>query len=235
MYNIKLNIKESEKKKLLSKYFTKWRLNCVKRELNINFIKGITKLTNILRRPVKSDIYNAFKQKIKEVEKKQKLNKLMKILDSLKNYKLHNSFLKLWKTAMKKDPERDTKINTKLKKILKNKELNPISKLFKAWIKNVHLYQLKDKDKYHSIKMIVNILKNIEKMNAIKALGLWRRRIYKIKEEYLKALLLKHIKTSQKAKEKMNNETKLRLALLKWRSNIISMNYYDNLKKIRKG
>ena len=235
MYNIKLNIKESEKKKLLSKYFTKWRLNCVKRELNINFIKGITKLTNILRRPVKSDIYNAFKQKIKEVEKKKKLNKLMKILDSLKNYKLHNSFLKLWKTAMKKDPERDTKINTKLKKILKNKELNPISKLFKAWIKNVHLYQLKDKDKYHSIKMIVNILKNIEKMNAIKALGLWRRRIYKIKEEYLKALLLKHIKTSQKAKEKMSNETKLRLALLKWRSNIISMNYYDNLKKIRKG
>ena len=82
--------------------------------------------------------------------------------------------------------------------------------------------------------MIVNILKNIEKMNAIKALGLWRRRIYKIKEEYLKALLLKHIKTSQKAKEKMSNETKLRLALLKWRSNIISMNYYDNLKKIKK-
>ena len=33
----------------------------------------------------------------------------------------------------------------------------------------------------------------------------------------------------------MTKENKLRMALLKWRSNVISMNYIDNLKKIRKG
>ena len=91
IYNIKFNLNESDKKKLLSKYFTKWRIICSKRGLNINFFKGINKLTNMSRKLVKSDIYGAFKAKTKEKEKKAKLNNLIDILDSLQNYKLHNS------------------------------------------------------------------------------------------------------------------------------------------------
>ena len=66
-------------------------------------------------------------------------------------------------------------------------------------------------------------------------MNLWKERLYQIREQYLKALLIKHIKTAQKAKEKMSNENRLRMALLKWRSKIISMKYLDNIKKIRKG
>ena len=36
-------------------------------------------------------------------------------------------------------------------------------------------------------------------------------------------------------KEKMNNEAKLRAALLKWRANLISLDYLNKIKKIRKG
>jgi phage gp16-like protein len=78
-------------------------------------------------------------------------------------------------------------------------------------------------------------LKNHDKINLIRALNLIKENLHKKREQYLKALLIKQIKTSQNSKEKMTKENKLRMALLKWRSNVISMNYIDNLKKIRKG
>ena len=50
LYNLKNYMNDTQKKKLLSKYFTKWRAKCAKKELNINFLKGINQLTNILRK-----------------------------------------------------------------------------------------------------------------------------------------------------------------------------------------
>ena len=235
LYNLKIYLDDIQKKKLLSKYFTKWRAKCAKKELNINFIKGINQLTNILRNKLKPDIYDTFDKKAKELDKKNKLNNLVNILQKLNNNNLHDIFLNLWKKALKIDPEKEIKIKNKLNKILKNNELKPKSKAFKKWLKSIHLFELKDKDNFHAIKILIGIFKNHEKIDLIKALNLWKERLYKIREQYLKALLIKQIKTSQKAKEKMSKENKLRMALLRWRSNIISMNYLDNLKKIRRG
>ena len=235
LYNLKNYMNDTQKKKLLSKYFTKWRAKCAKKELNINFLKGINQLTNILRKKLKPDIHEILNKKTNDLDKKNKLNNLVIILQKLSNNNLHDAFLNLWKNALKIDPERDNKIKTKLNKIIKNNDLRPKSKAFKRWLKSIHLFELKDKDKYHAIKLLINLFKNHDKMNIIRALNLWKERLYKIREQYLKALLIKQIKTSQKAKEKMSKENKLRMALLRWRSNIISMNYLDNLKKIRRG
>ena len=61
------------------------------------------------------------------------------------------------------------------------------------------------------------------------------KKIQYIREQYLKSLLVKQIKSTQIMKEKMNNEAKLRAALLKWRANLISLDYLNKIKKIRKG
>ena len=46
---------------------------------------------------------------------------------------------------------------------------------------------------------------------------------------------MKQIKQSQMVKEKINNESLLRSALLKWRSKLVPIDYLDRLKQIRKG
>ena len=235
LYNLKLYLDESQKKKLLSKYFTKWRANCVKKEININFNKAINKLNNILQKKFKPDLNDAFNKKAKDLDRKNKLKKLVDILQNNHNSNLHDIYMTLWKKMMSIDPEREQKINNKLKKIIKRNGLLPLLKAFKKWIKNIHLFEINDMNKNHAIKILVEILKNHDRINLIRALNLWKERLYQKREQYLKALLIKHIKNAQNAKEKMSKENKLRMALLKWRSNIISMNYLDNLKKIRKG
>ena len=235
LYNLKIYLDDSQKKKLLSKYLTKWQLKSAKRPIDTNFYKAVNKLIYLLRRHFKPDIYDAVNKKAKDLDKKTKLNNLVKILHNNQNNNLHKIFIKLWKKAINTDPNKETKIKTKLKKIIKNNELDPKSRAFKKWLKLIHIFELKDKDKLHAIKILVNLLRNHDKMEIIRALNLWKERLYKIREQYLKALLIKQIKSAQDAKEKMTKENRLRIALLKWRSNIISMNYLDNLKKIRKG
>jgi hypothetical protein len=56
-----------------------------------------------------------------------------------------------------------------------------------------------------------------------------------MKEQYLKSLIVKQIKTTQNIKAKINNQTKLRAALLKWRAALAPVNYLDRLKHIKKG
>ena len=43
LYNLKIYLNENDKKKLLSKYLTKWRYAAHKKELGTNFVKGIDK------------------------------------------------------------------------------------------------------------------------------------------------------------------------------------------------
>ena len=235
LYNLKIYLDESNKKKILSKYLTKWKANSAKKELNINFFKALNKLINTLRKKFKPDIDAALNNKVKDLDKQSKLNNLVNILQKDHNTKLHDIFISLWKKILNIDPNREAKIKTKLRKIIKNNELDPKSKAFRKWLKAIHLFELKDKDKFHAINILISVLKNNDKINIIRALNLWKERLYQIREQYLKALLIKHIKTAQKAKEKMSNENRLRMALLKWRSKIISMKYLDNIKKIRKG
>ena len=81
----------------------------------------------------------------------------------------------------------------------------------------------------------MNALRDNDKKNLNLAMSRWKKKIQLIREQYLKSLLVKQIKTSQNVKEKMNNEAKLRAALLKWRANLISLDYLNKIKQIRKG
>jgi hypothetical protein len=51
----------------------------------------------------------------------------------------------------------------------------------------------------------------------------WKKKIQLIRENYLKSLIVKQIKSSQMMKEKINNESRLRAALLKWRSKLVPL------------
>ena len=113
--------------------------------------------------------------------------------------------------------------------------MEPRTRAFRKWVKIVQILKLKDKDLYHATKVIGGFLRNNDKMNLYNALNRWRNKIHQLREQYLKALLIKQIKTAQDIKDKMSNESKLRAALLKWRTNLISLNYLDNIKKIRRG
>ena len=88
---------------------------------------------------------------------------------------------------------------------------------------------------YHATKAILNALRDNDKKNLNYAMSKWKKQIQLIREQYLKSLLIKQIKTSQNLKEKMNNDSKLRTALLKWRTNLISLDYLNKIKQIRKG
>ena len=235
IYNIKTNLDESQKKKLLLKYLTKWRLNCRKKGLNLDFIKGIDKLTETFKAPIKQKIYDAFMNKIKNEQKQKNVNDLVQAINNHKNNILHKIFMSLWKKSITTDPNKITKIKTKLRKIIKYNEMEPLIKAFRKWVKLVENSKLRDKDMLHAAKILFGILTQKNKMNVYHAFNDLRYKIHLLREQYLKALLIKQIKSAQNIKSKMSDEARLRSALLKWRTNLISINYLNTLKKIRKG
>ena len=84
-------------------------------------------------------------------------------------------------------------------------------------------------------KIISNTLRTNDKKTLNYWMSTWKKKIQLIREQYLKGLLMKQIKQSQIVKEKINNESRLRSALLKWRSKLVPIDYLDRLKQIRKG
>ena len=235
IFNIKTHKDDSDKKRLLLKYLTIWKLKSSKKGLNYDFIKGIDKLTEIFKAPFKQKVYDGFMNKIKNDQKEKAVNDLVKALNNHKNDLLRKNFLNLWKNTVTKDPNKKAKIKTKLRKIIKINEKEPIIKAFRKWVKAVQDSKLRDKDLYHALKLLFEILDNKNKMNAYNAFNKWRFKIHQLREQYLKALLIKQIKSAQNVKNKMNDKALLRKALLRWRTNLISINYLDTIKKIRKG
>ena len=235
LYNLKIYLNENDKKKLLSKYLTKWRYAIRKKDLDVNFIKGIDKITEVFKSSSRKIIYDLFKNKINKVSKSNAAKDLFKAVDKNKKNLLHIYFLKWWKKSIKIDPNRITKIKTKIRRIIKYNETEPLAKAFHRWNNQIQLMKLKEKDIYHAAKTIYAALRNNDKMNLNNAMSKWKKQIQRIREQYLKSLLVKQIKTSQNVKEKMNNEARLRAALLKWRANLISLDYLNKIKQIRKG
>ena len=234
IYNLRFYLKESLKKILLSKYLTIWDLKTRKRGLNLEFVKGIDKLTEIFKAPSRKLIYDIFMDKIKNALKLKGANDIYNATNKIKNNLLHNVFLNWWKNCMKIDPLRMTKIRTKITKIIKYNEKQPILQAFYTWFKNVQYSKLKDKDIYHASKLIENITRNNDKTNMNNALSRWKKQIHLLKEQYLKSLLIKKIKSSQDLKENLN-ESRLRNALLKWRAYISSLDYLNRINKIKRG
>ena len=235
IYKLKAYLDDGNRKKLLSKYLTLWKLNCRKKGLDVNFGKGIDKLTEIFKAPVRKTIYDIYINKIKNVLKNKSANDLLKAFGKKNNNLLHKAFLRWWRNTMKIDPNRTTKVKTKLRRIIKYNENEPIEKAFHKWARTVQLMKLRDKDLYHATKTIAGALRNNDKMNLNQAMSRWKKQIQLLREKYLKCLLIKQIKTTQEVKDQMNNEARLRAALLKWRANLIPLDYLNRLKQIRKG
>ena len=235
IYNLKIYLDKNDKKKLLSKYLTKWRYAAQKKDLGTNFIKGIDKLTEIFKASNRKIVYNIYKNKIKNELKNKGANSLFITFDKNRKNLLHLYFLKWWKNSIKIDPNRNIKIKTKIRRIIKYNENGPLLKALHTWQKQIQLMKLKEKDRYHATKTIITGLRNNDKKNLFNAISRWKKKIYLIREQYLKGLLIKQIGTSNDVKTKMNNEAKLRAALLKWRAKLISLDYLNKIKQIKKG
>ena len=235
IFKLKTFIENGNRKKLLAKYLTLWKANSRKKGLDVNFTKGIDKLTEIFKKPARKVIYNIYISKIKKISKDVGANNLFKAVDKTTNNKLHTAFLRWWRNALKIDPNRNTKVKTKLRRIIKYSQTKPIAKAFYRWAGIVHLYKLKDKEKYHAARTIAGVLRNNDKKNLNYAMSRWKKKIQLLREQYLKNLLSKQIKATIVMKDQMNNEARLRAALLKWRANLIPIDYINRLKQIRKG
>ena len=234
IFKTKNYLKNNMKIKLLSKYFTRWKLYR-RKGLDVNFTKGLDIITKVFRNNSIQEVFNAYKSKIDMISKEKGAGGLARISDKRKKQLLHNALYKWYRGAMNTDPNRMKKIKTRLRRFIKRNEEEPRAKAFFKWKNKIRLMQLKDKDIINARKILSNFIKtkNRQKMNYY--ISGWKKRIQYIREQYLKGLLMKQIKQSQIYKEKINNESRLRSALLKWRSKLVPLDYLERLKQIRKG
>ena len=235
IYNFKFYQNEGQKKKLLSKYLTKWRLNSRKKGIDINFTKGIDKLTELFKSKSRKTIHDIYMNKIKEVLKNKYANNIFKAADKTKNNVLHNAFLKWWRNAMNIDPNRMTKIKTRLRRIIKYSDIEPKVRTFRKWAKKALYMKLREKDFEIAMKTINMAIRNHNKKLVNNAMSTWKKRIQYLREEYLRGLIFKQMAITKNVKEQMNNKARLRSALLKWRAKLVPVDYLNRLKQIKKG
>ena len=238
IYRTKANIDKNMKGKLLAKYFTRWKLNSRKKNINIDFNKGIDILTELYKRPYRKTLFDIFKQKINNTSKKKGANELAKASDKHKKHLLHNALYRWYRGAMHTDPNRLKKIKTRLRRFIRHNEEEPRAKAFYKWRNKIRALQKKDDDILRAKKIISGQIKLNHLKNLAYAFSSWRKQIQRLREIYiqnLKNLLLKQIKTSQNVKEQVTYQERLRSALYKWRSKLVPVDYLDRLKRIRKG
>ena len=234
IYKTKNYLNNNLKIKLLSKYFTRWKLYR-RKGLDVNFTKGLELITNVFKNKTKQDIFDAYKSKIDAVSKKKGAGGLARISEKRKKQLLHNALYKWYRGAMNTDPNRTKKIKTRLRRFIKRNEEEPRAKAFFKWRNKIKAMQLRDKDLLRAKKIIGNALRVNDRKNLNYYMSTWKKRIQEIRESYLKGLLMKQIKSTQMYKKKINDESRLRSALLKWRSKLVPIDYLDRLKRIRKG
>ena len=234
IYKAKNNLENNKRIKTLAKYFTRWKLYR-RKGLDVNFSKGINILTNLYRKPFYNDIVDAYSKKVEQISKLKGANNLVKATKRYSKILLRSAFAKMYKGAISIDPNRMKKIKTRLRRIIKHNEEEPRAKAFHRWVNQVKLMQFRDKDMEKARLMIGNTLRNNDRMNLNFAMSRWKKKIQQIREQYLKSLLVKQIKSSQIVKAKMNNQAKLRAALLRWRAALAPVNYLDRIKQIKKG
>ena len=234
IYKTKNYLKNNMKTKLLSKYFTRWKLYR-RKGLDVNFTKGIETITNIFKNYGRQPIFDAFKYKIDQISKTKGAEGLARVSDKQKKQLLHNALYRWYRGAMNTDPNRLKKIKTRLRRFIKRNEEEPRAKAFFKWRNKIKMLQFRDKDLLRAKKIIGNTLRMNDKKTLNFYMSTWKKKIQQIREQYLKSLLVKQIKTSQIVKEQITNESRLRSALLKWRSKLVPIDYLDRLKRIRKG
>ena len=234
LFKTKNNLENSLRIKLLAKYFTRWKIYR-RKGLDVNFTKGINILFDLFKRPFYSDILNAYSKKVEQICQLKGANDLVKATNRYAKILLRRAFIRMYTGSRKIDPNRMKKIKTRLRRIIKRNEEEPRAKAFRRWKKKIKLMKFREKDLEKAKKIIINRLRTNDKLNLNNAMKKWKKKIQQIREQYLKSLIVKQIKTSQNVKSKMNNQTKLRAALLKWRAALAPVNYLDRLKHIKKG
>ena len=234
IYKTKNFLNNNMKIKLLSKYFTRWKLYR-RKGLDVNFTKGLDIITNVFKSKTRKDVFDAYKSKIDLVSKKKGAGGLARVSEKRKKQLLHNALYKWYRGAMNTDPNRLKKIKTRLRRFIKRNEEEPRAKAFFKWRNKIKAMQLRDKDLLRAKKIMANRVRINNKKDLNYFMSTWKKKIQQIRESYLKGLLMKQIKSSQMIKEKINNESRLRSALLKWRSKLVPIDYLDRLKQIRKG
>jgi hypothetical protein len=234
IYRTKNYLNNNYKIKLLSKYFTRWKLYR-RKGLDVNFTKGIEKVTNIFKNYGRKPIFDAFKYKIDQISKHKGAGGLARVSENRKKHLLHNALYRWYRGAMNTDPNRMKKIKTRLRRFIKKNEGEPRAKAFFKWRNKVKMLQFRDKDLLRAKKIIGNTLRMNDKKTLNYYMSTWKKKIQQIREQYLKSLIVKQIKTSQMIKEQITNESRLRSALLKWRSKLVPIDYLARLKRIRKG
>ena len=230
----KKGILKNQKDKILMKYLIRWKLYR-RKGLDYNFTKGLNLIENCIKNPFRKLIIQLFKNKINKFSKYKGLESVVKTGTSYKKYILHKTLLQWWKKSFLTDTNKEKKRNYKLRRLIRYKSLKPLYKYFNIWELQLKKSQLKDKDIENAKKIICHTLINNDRLNLNYALNLWKKKINKIREEYLKSLLIKQIKQSQTLKENATLKSKLHEVLLKWRSKIYPANYYDIMKRIKRG
>ena len=234
IYKTKNYLDNTMKMKLLSKYFTRWKLYR-RKGLDVNFTKGIETITNVFKNYGRQPVFDAFKYKIDQISKNKGAGGLARVSENQKKKLLHNALYRWYRGAMNTDPNRLKKIKTRLRRFIKRNEEEPRAKAFYKWRNKIKMLQFRDKDLLRAQKIILNNLRMNDKKTLNYYMSTWKKKVQQIREQYLKSLLVKQIKTSQIVKEQITNESRLRSALLKWRSKLVPIDYLDRLKQIRKG
>jgi hypothetical protein len=220
--------------KLLSKYFTRWKLYR-RKGLDVNFTKGLDIITKVFKNNSIKDVFDAYKYKINIISKEKGAGGLARISEKRKKHLLHNALYKWYRGAMNTDPNRMKKIKTRLRRFIKRNEEEPRAKAFFRWKNQIRLMQLRDKDLLRAKKIISNTVKANDRKILNYFVSTWKKKIQQIRELYLKGLLMKQIQQSKKAIDKISKESILRSALLRWRSKLVPVDYLERLKRIRKG
>ena len=234
IFKTKKGYLKNQKNKILMKYFTRWKLYR-RKGLDFNFTKGLNIIENIIKKPFRKLILQSFKNKVYNSSKNKGLKSVVKTGNSYKKYILHKTLLKWWKHSVLFDSNKENKRKYKLRRLIRYKTLKPLYKYFNIWESQIKKSLLKDKDMEKVKKILRHFLRNNDRLNLNYAFNLWKKKINKIREQYLKSLLIKQIKQSQNIKENATLKSTLHKVLLKWRSIILPANYYEVMKRIKRG
>ena len=154
IYKTKNYLNNNLKTKLLSKYFTRWKLYR-RKGLDVNFTKGLDLITNVFKNKSRQDVFDAYKYKIDMISKEKGAGGLARVSEKRKKHLLHNALYRWYRGAMNTDPNRMKKIKTRLRRFIKRKEEEPRAKAFSIWKNKVKMMQLRDKDLLRAKKLMV--------------------------------------------------------------------------------
>ena len=214
IFKTKNNFMANKRGQVLQKYFTKWKVYRPKK-LDSDFYKGLMILQNYCEKPYRKPVYEAFKDKVEDILKRQGLNALFGTSKTFRNRLLHNAMLKWWKNAVLTDPNKFAKIKSRLRRLVQEKAELPLEKAFHRWIralaKNPDFVNILNASDLLKKTMIKNNRPAFEKIRNY------------ISPEYIRNKIFKNVLPNSK----LAKERAMRNAFNKWKINAKNMGIRD--------